>query len=151
MFISLRLVDNAEPACFEFSTRSMPRKHGGNHLTRHAHLPRPNLLGPCRDFCPNFVSLLITQISKAPKIFGYYCTSSSLEYSGLFLLLIYEIPISHASFLEKKISNFIRKWLNIHSSTTDISLYSLISPCPLPTKSSTSILKSSKISGHLPH
>ena len=64
-------------------------------------------------------------------------------------LLIYEIPISHASFLEKKISNFIRKWLNIHSSTTDISLYSLISPCPLPTKSLTSILKSWKISGHL--
>ena len=64
-------------------------------------------------------------------------------------LLTYEISISHASFLEKKISNLIRKWLNIHSSTTDISLYSLISPCPLPTKSLTSILKSSKISGHL--
>ena len=64
-------------------------------------------------------------------------------------LLIYGISISHASFLEKKISKFIRKWLNIHSSTTDISLYSLISPCPLPIKSLTSILKSSKISGHL--
>ena len=64
-------------------------------------------------------------------------------------LLIYKISISHASFLEKKISKLIRKWLNIHSSTTDISLYSLISPCPLPIKSLTSILKSSKISGHL--
>ena len=64
-------------------------------------------------------------------------------------LLIYEISISHASVLEKKISKFIRKWLNIHSLTTDISLYSLISPCPLPIKSLTSILKSSKISEHL--
>ena len=41
-------------------------------------------------------------------------------------LLIYEISISHAFFLEKKISKVITKWLNIHSSTTDISLYSLI-------------------------
>ena len=64
-------------------------------------------------------------------------------------LLIYEISISHAFFLEKKISKVIRKWLNIHSSTTDISLYSLISPCLLPRKSLTSILKSSKISGYL--
>ena len=50
-------------------------------------------------------------------------------------LLIYEISISHASFLEKKISKFISKWLNIHSSTTEISLYSSIPPCPLPIKS----------------
>ena len=64
-------------------------------------------------------------------------------------LLIYEISISDASFLEKKTSKFIRKWLNILSSTTDISLYSFISPCPLFIKSLTSILKSSKISGHL--
>ena len=41
------------------------------------------------------------------------------------------------------------KWLNIHSSTTDISLYSSISPWPLPIKSLTSIFKSSKISGDL--
>ena len=64
-------------------------------------------------------------------------------------LLIYEITISHASFLEKKISKYIRKWLNIHSSTTDIRFYSSISPCLLPIKSLTSILKSSKICGHL--
>ena len=64
-------------------------------------------------------------------------------------LLIYEISISDASFLEKKTSKFIRKWLNILSSTTDISLYSFISPCLLLIKSLTSILKSSKISGHL--
>ena len=64
-------------------------------------------------------------------------------------LLIYEISISHASFLEKKISKYIRKWLNIHSSTTDLSFYSSISPCPLTIKSLTYLLKSSKISGHL--
>ena len=59
------------------------------------------------------------------------------------------VSSSHASFLEKKIFKLIRKWLNIDSSTTDISFYSLISPCPLPKKSLTFILKSSKISGHL--
>ena len=64
-------------------------------------------------------------------------------------LLIYEILISHASILEKKISKYIRKWLNIHSSSTHLSFYSSISPCPLPIKSLTSILKSSKISGHV--
>ena len=64
-------------------------------------------------------------------------------------LLIYDISISHASFFEKKISKYIRKWLNIHSSTTDLSFYSLISPCPLHIKNLTSILKSSKSSGHL--
>ena len=64
-------------------------------------------------------------------------------------LLIYEVPISVASLLEKRISFYIRKWLNLHPSTTSISLYSPISPCPLPLKSLTDILKSSKISGHL--
>ena len=59
MFVSLRLLDNAESACFEFSTRSMRRKHGGNHLTGHAHLARPNLVGPRRDFRRNFVSSLM--------------------------------------------------------------------------------------------
>ena len=39
------------------------------------------------------------------------------------------------------------KWLNIDSSTTDISFYSLISPWPLPIKSLTFILKSSKVVG----
>ena len=64
-------------------------------------------------------------------------------------LLIYEVSISCASLLERKVSVFIRKWLNIHSSTTDLCLYSPISPCPLPLKSLTEVLRSSKISGHL--
>ena len=64
-------------------------------------------------------------------------------------LLIYEVSISVASRLEQKVSSFIRKWLHLHHSTTNICLYSSSSPCPLPIKSLTSILKSSKISGHL--
>ena len=43
----------------------------------------------------------------------------------------------------------MRKWLKLHHSITNISLYSSSSPCPLPLKSLTSILKSCKISGHL--
>ena len=54
-----------------------------------------------------------------------------------------------AATLEKKVSLFIRKRLKIHLSTTDICLYSPISPCPMPLKSLTNVLRSSKISGHL--
>ena len=64
-------------------------------------------------------------------------------------LLIYEMSMSCATILEKKVSVYIRKWLNVHPSITDISLYSSISPCSLPIKSLTDILRSSKISGHL--
>ena len=64
-------------------------------------------------------------------------------------LLIYEVSMSTATRLEQKISSFMRKWLHLHRSTTNLCLYSSSSPCPLPVKSLTSVLKSSKISGHL--
>ena len=64
-------------------------------------------------------------------------------------LLIYEIPISVMTKLEQKISCCIRKWLRLHNTTTNISLYSSSSPCALPIKSLSSIMKSAKVSGHL--
>ena len=64
-------------------------------------------------------------------------------------LLIYEVSMSIATRLEQKVSSFIRKWLHLHRSTSNICFYASSSPCPLPLKSLTSILKSSKISGHL--
>ena len=64
-------------------------------------------------------------------------------------LLIYEISISVVNCLERKISSFLRKWLNIHHSATNICQYFSTCPCPLPLKSLTSILKSTKVSGHL--
>ena len=51
--------------------------------------------------------------------------------------------------MEQKVSSVIRKWLRLHRSTTSICLYSSISPCPLPIKSLSAILKSAKISAHL--
>ena len=63
-------------------------------------------------------------------------------------LLIYEIPISMVTKLEQKISCCIRKWLRLHK-TTNIFLYSSSSPCPLPIKSLSSIMKSAKVSGQL--
>ena len=51
--------------------------------------------------------------------------------------------------LEQKVSTYIRKWLHLHQSTTNLCFYSSTSPCPLPLNSRTSILKSCKISGHL--
>ena len=51
--------------------------------------------------------------------------------------------------MEQKISCFIRKWLRLHNSTSNICLYSSSSPCPLPLKSLTSVHKAAKVSGHL--
>ena len=64
-------------------------------------------------------------------------------------ILIYELSISVASRLEQKVSSLIRKWLNLHKSISCLSFYSSSSPCQLPIKSLTSVLKASKISGHL--
>ena len=51
--------------------------------------------------------------------------------------------------LEQKASVYIRKWLKLHKSITSLSFYSSASPCPLPVRSLTSVLKCSKISRHL--
>ena len=64
-------------------------------------------------------------------------------------LPIYEVPMSVAMRLEQKVSTYIRKWLHLHQSTTNLCFYSSTSPCPLPINSLTSILKSCKITGHL--
>ena len=47
-------------------------------------------------------------------------------------LLVYEVPISHATQLEQKISSFIREWLYLHKSTSSLCFYSKASPAPLP-------------------
>ena len=64
-------------------------------------------------------------------------------------LQIYEILISLAFKLGQKVSVFIRKWLHLHHSTSNLGFYSSISPCPLSIKNLSSALKASKISGHL--
>ena len=64
-------------------------------------------------------------------------------------ILIYEVPISLVSKLEQKASVYIRKRLKLHKSITSLLFYSSASPCPLLVRSLTSVLISSKISGHL--
>ena len=64
-------------------------------------------------------------------------------------ILIYEVPISLVSKLEQKASVYIRKWLKLHISIINLSFYSSAYPFSLPVRSLTSVLKSSKISGHL--
>ena len=59
-------------------------------------------------------------------------------------LLIYEVSISCVLKLEQKVSFYLRRWLELHHSITNISLYSSISPCPLPLKSLSSIFKVSQ-------
>ena len=51
--------------------------------------------------------------------------------------------------MEQKITTFLRKWLRLHRSISSLCFYSSASPCPLPIRSLTSVLKSAKISGHL--
>ena len=64
-------------------------------------------------------------------------------------LLIYEILISHASVLEKKTSGIHQEMVQYSQFNNRLSFYSLISICPLPITSLTSILESPNISGHL--
>lgn len=56
-------------------------------------------------------------------------------------LLIYQIPILAVLHLEQKMSCYIQKWLGLNNSTNNICLYSSVSPCPLPIKSLTSVIK----------
>ena len=65
------------------------------------------------------------------------------------LLIIYELPMSTAVELEKRVSKYIRKWLGLHKSTSSTGFYNSLAPCPLPLKSFTSILKASKTSAYL--
>ena len=51
--------------------------------------------------------------------------------------------------LGQKISSCIRKWFYLHNITANNFLYSSSSPCPLPVKSLSSILKLAKVSGQL--
>ena len=60
-------------------------------------------------------------------------------------ILIYEVPISLVSKLEQKASVSLK----LYKSITSLPFYSSASHCPLPVRSQTSVLKSSKISRHL--
>ena len=50
--------------------------------------------------------------------------------------------------IEQRVSTYIRKWLHLHRSTTDLCFYSRRSPYPLPI-SSVTLLKSSNSSAYL--
>ena len=63
--------------------------------------------------------------------------------------LIYEVSLTRVRKLEQKVASLLRKWFKLHPSITNISLFSASSPCPLPLKSLSSVLKSTKVSGHL--
>ena len=62
---------------------------------------------------------------------------------------IYEVSPSTVLSLEQKISTYVRKWLKLYKKITNICLYSNTSPCPLPLKSLSSVLTSSKASNQL--
>ena len=93
--------------------------------------------------------LSLTDKSKHREVHKIWILQNILVPRLWWPLLIYEIPISTVLHFEQKISSYLRKWLCIHRSTSNICLYSSISPCPLPIKKLSSILKSSKVSGQL--
>ena len=62
-------------------------------------------------------------------------------YQNLFLprigwpLMIYEIPFSWVENVEKKVNVFLRKWLGVNRSISNVALFCKDSPCPLPISS----------------
>ncbi|MGY8822251.1 MAG: reverse transcriptase domain-containing protein, partial [Pseudomonadales bacterium] len=64
-------------------------------------------------------------------------------------LMVYEFPITKVETFENIISKYLRKWLGLCKSITNISLYGKCSPCPLPFSSISSIFKTSKARGYL--
>ena len=62
-------------------------------------------------------------------------------YQNLFLprigwpLMIYEIPFSWVENVEKKVNVFLRKWLGVNQSISNVALFCKDSPCPLPISS----------------
>ena len=62
---------------------------------------------------------------------------------------IYEVSPSTVLKLEQKISTYARKWLKLRPSISTLCLYSDITPCPMPLTSLSSVLKASKVNGHL--
>ena len=64
-------------------------------------------------------------------------------------LQIYEVPISTVTKMDQKMSVYVRSWLKLHHTLTNLALFSKVSPCPLPLKSLVSVFKSAKVSGHL--
>ena len=82
--------------------------------------------------------------------FGYYSIFLYRASDGHYWYMrsLFEIPISTVLRIEQNISSYLRKWLGIHRSTSNICLYSLICPCPLLIKKLSPILKS-KVSGQL--
>ena len=80
--------------------------------------------------------------------FGFFNTYLCLSCARLcsFMRFLYQHYILR---LEKKISCYIRKWLKLDNSTTNICFYSSVSPCSLSIESLTSVMKSAKVSDHL--
>ena len=62
---------------------------------------------------------------------------------------IYEVSPTTVQTLEQKISTYVRKWLKLNKNITDLSLYSNASPCALPVKRLSSVLKAAKAGGQL--
>jgi hypothetical protein len=74
---------------------------------------RCRLLGKFKTWCVQFVLI--------PKL--------------LWPLLIYEIPSSTVAAMEQTISKYLRKWMGLHPSVTDVAMYSKRAKLALPLKS----------------
>ena len=110
-------------------------------ITSSTYASSVRFLGTTIDFTVSdkrYVAILVTEVFSGLNVIGMS-----------WFLLIYKISFSVANHLVLKVSPYLTKWLNVHHSTTNIFLYSLTSPCPLSLKSLTSVIKSTKVSGHL--
>ena len=64
-------------------------------------------------------------------------------------LVIYEIPLSWVEQLEAKVNVFLRKWLGLHRSLSNVALFCQKAPCPLPISSISTEFKKRKVGSYL--
>ena len=60
-------------------------------------------------------------------------------------LVIYEIPLSWVEGLEAKINIWLRRWLGLHRSLSNVALFCQKTPCPLPISSISTEFKKRKV------
>ena len=103
-----------------------------------------------KDLVNRFISSLIkldkSKLTAFMKLWGLH---NLLQFQIRWDFMIYEIPMSIIEKMERKQNIFVRKWLGVSRSLTDVALYSRETPCPLPFRSLVTLFQTTKVTSHL--
>ena len=94
-------------------------------------------------------SLIKIDKSRLTAFMKLWALHNILQFQIRWDFMIYEIPLYIIESMERKQSIFIRKWLGVSRSLTDVALYSTETPCPLPFKSLVALFKTTKVTSFL--